>query len=96
MIGVYRYCGLILERRSAKRGDMSPGVDVPPAGGLSVGRDEPVLDQAGVAVFVEDDMPISPLERVKCKVDLVDGEIGDAAGAEDDDRIGLISASTGC
>lgn len=95
MIGVYRYCGSILERRPAKRGDMSPGVDAA-SGGAERGRDEPVLDQAGVAVFVEDDMPISPLERVKCKIDLVDGEIGDAAGAEDDDRIGLISASAGC
>ncbi|WP_349319071.1 hypothetical protein [Mycolicibacterium canariasense] len=40
-------------------------------------------------------MPIAALERVECKVDLVDREIGYAAGSQDDDLISLISAAAG-
>ncbi|MET0457046.1 MAG: hypothetical protein ABW137_34875, partial [Mycobacterium sp.] len=40
-------------------------------------------------------MPIAALERVKRKVNFVDGEIGYAAGAEDDDVLSLISATAG-
>ena len=46
-----------------------------------------LLDQLGIAVFVEDDAPVAALERIERKVYLVDGEIGDAAGSEDDDLI---------
>lgn len=53
------------------------------------------LDQAGVAVFVEDDVPVAALECVERMVDFVDGEIGDAAGSEDDDVLGLFSAAAG-
>lgn len=52
-----------------------------------------LLDQLGIAVFVEDDAPVAALERIERKVYLVDGEIGDAAGSEDDD---LISAGLHC
>ena len=40
-------------------------------------------------------MPVAALERVERKVNLVDGEIGYAAGSEDDDRLSLISAAAG-
>ncbi|AFM20267.1 hypothetical protein Mycch_5626 (plasmid) [Mycolicibacterium chubuense NBB4] len=38
-------------------------------------------------------MPIAALERVERKINFVDGEIGCAAGAQDDDLIRLISAA---
>ena len=56
-------------------------------------RQQPHLDQAWVAIFVEHDVPIAALERVECKVYLMDGEIGYTAGSEDDDLISLISAA---
>ena len=52
-------------------------------------------DQPGIAVFVEDDVPFGALECVEGEVYLVDGEIGDPAGAEDDDLISVISAAAG-
>ncbi|SKT79644.1 Uncharacterised protein [Mycobacteroides abscessus subsp. abscessus] len=52
-------------------------------------------DQPGIAVFVEDDVPFGALECVEGEVYLVDGEIGDPAGAEDDDLISVISAAVG-
>lgn len=52
-------------------------------------------DQPGVAVFVEDDVPFAALECVECEVYLVDGEIGDPAGAEDDDLVSVFSAAAG-
>jgi hypothetical protein len=58
-------------------------------------RQQPHLDQAWVAIFVEHDVPIAALERVECKVYLMDGEIGYTAGSEDDDLISLISAAAG-
>ncbi|MGB3355545.1 MAG: hypothetical protein WBB00_22650 [Mycobacterium sp.] len=39
-------------------------------------EDEPHLDQARVAVFVEHDVPIAALERVERKINFMDGEIG--------------------
>ena len=50
-------------------------------------------DQPGIAVFVEDDVPFAALECVECEVYLVDGEIGDPAGAQDDDLVSVISAA---
>lgn len=58
-------------------------------------EDEPHLDQAGVAVFVEHDVPIAALESVEREVYFVDGEIGYAAGSQDDDLLSLISAAAG-
>lgn len=52
-------------------------------------------DQPGIAVFVEDDVPVAALECVECEVYLVDGEIGDPAGAQDDDLVSVISAAAG-
>ncbi len=40
-------------------------------------------------------MPFAALECVECEVDLVDGKIGDAAGAEDDDLVSVFSAAAG-
>ena len=40
-----------------------------------------VFRSAGIAVFVEDDVPFGALECVEGEVYLVDGEIGDPAGA---------------
>ena len=58
-------------------------------------RASPHSDQAWVAIFVEHDVPLAALQCVERKVDFVDGEIGYAAGAEDDDRLSLISAAAG-
>lgn len=52
-------------------------------------------DQAGVAVFVQDDLPIAALESIECEIYLVHGQIGDAARSEHDDLLSLISASAG-
>lgn len=53
------------------------------------------LDQAGVTVFVEDDLPIAALERIEREIYLVYCEIGDAARAENGDLVGLVSTSAG-
>lgn len=58
-------------------------------------RTERHLDQAGVAVFVQDDLPIAALESIECEIYLVHGQIGDAARSEHDDLLSLISASAG-
>ena len=52
-------------------------------------------DQAGVAVFVQDYLPIAALESIECEIYLVHGQIGDAARSEHDDLLSLISASAG-
>lgn len=58
-------------------------------------RTESHLDQAGVAVFVQDYLPIAALESIECEIYLVHGQIGDAARSKDDDLLSLISASAG-
>jgi hypothetical protein len=55
--------------------------------GALTGDDRTASQISRGSPFFGDDVPVAALQRVKREVDLVDGEIGEAAGPEDDDLV---------
>lgn len=58
-------------------------------------RARELLVTSGNGTYASRMMPFAALECVECEVYLVDGEIGDPAGAEDDDLVSVFSAAAG-